>query len=174
MKIIPFPLKISRDWQLILLFATLKLLIHLFTNTNYELHRDAYLYYAQSEHLAWGYVAVPPFIAMVGKFATALFGNTIFGLRFFPALIGAVNIIFIGLMVKELNGKKFAISLAGLAFILSPLFLHVNTLYQPVCFNQFFWLLSAYLILIMIKRNEPKIWIWICFIIIRRNSFLRL
>ena len=161
MKPFTFPFKISGDWVLILLFATSKLLIHLFTNTDYELHRDAYLYYAQSEHLAWGYVAVPPFIAMVGKFATALFGNTIFGLRFFPALIGAMNLILIGLMVKELNGKKIAISLASLAFILSPLFLHVNTLYQPVSFNQFFWLLSAYLILIMIKRNEPKIWIWI-------------
>ena len=161
MKTIPFPFKISRDWQLILLFATLKMLIHLLTNTNYELHRDAYLYYAQSQHLDWGYVAVPPFIAMVGKFATALFGNTTFGLRFFPAFIGSMNLILIGLMVKELNGKKYAISLASLAFILSPVFLHVNTLFQPVCFNQFFWLFSAYLILIIIKRNEPKIWIWI-------------
>lgn len=161
MKTISFPFKISGDWQLILLFATLKMLIHLFTNTNYELHRDAYLYYAQSEHLAWGYVAVPPFIAMVSKFATALFGNTTFGLRFFPAFIGSMNLILIGLMVKELNGKKYAISLASLAFILSPLFLHVNTLFQPVSFNQFFWLLSGYLILIMIKRNDPKIWIWI-------------
>ncbi len=152
---------ISGEWQLILFFAALKLLIHFSTFANFELHRDAYLYYAQSRHLAWGFFAVPPSIALVGKFATGIFGNTTFGLRFFPALIGSLNIIIIGLAVKELGGKKTAIALASLAYILSPAYLHVNALFQPVSFNHFYWLLAGYLILIMIKRNNPKIWIWI-------------
>lgn len=142
----------------------MKLLIHFFTFSNFELHRDAYLYYAQGEHLAWGYVAVPPSIAIIGKLATLIFGNTAFGLRFFPALIGGINLIIIGLAVKELGGKKIAISLASLAYILSPAYLHTNALFQPVSFNQFYWLLSGYLILIMIKRNNPKIWIWIAIV----------
>jgi hypothetical protein len=153
--------KVSREWQLILFFASVKLLFHFFTFSNFELHRDAYLYYAQSEHLAWGYVAVPPSIAVIGKVATLIFGNTAFGLRFFPALIGGINLIIIGLAVKELGGGKTAISLASLAYILSPSYLHTNTLFQPVCFNHFYWLLSGYLILVMIKRNDPKLWIWI-------------
>ncbi len=153
--------KISREWLLIIFFVIVKLLIHFFTYNNYELHRDTYLYYAQSENLAWGFVAVPPSIAFVGKIATSIFGNTTFALRFFPAVIGALNLIIIGLMVKELNGKKAAITLASLAYILSPSYLHVNALFQPVSFNQFYWLLSGYLVLLMIKRNEPKYWIWI-------------
>jgi len=152
---------ISRDWQLILFFAAVKILIHFFTFSNFELHRDAYLYYAHSEHLAWGYVAVPPSIAIIGKLATFIFGNTVFGLRFFPALIGGINLILIGLAVKELGGKRIAIALASLAIIISPSYLHVNALFQPVSFNHFYWLLSGYLILLMIKRNNPKIWIWI-------------
>jgi len=152
---------ISKEWLLILLLAVLKLLIHLLTFSNFELHRDAYLYYAQSEHLAWGYVAVPPFIAFIGKFATIIFGNTTFALRFFPALIGAVNVVIIGLMVKELGGKKIAIALASLAYVISPSYLHTNALFQPVSFNHFFWLFCGYLILVMINRNDPKIWIWI-------------
>ena len=155
---------ISREWQLILFFALLKLLIHFFTFSNFELHRDAYLYYAQGEHLAWGFVAVPPSIAVIGKIATLIFGNTVFGLRFFPALIGSINIIIIGLMVKELGGKKIAITLASLAYILSPSYLHVNALFQPVSFNHFCWLLSGYLILVMIRRDNPKIWIWIAIV----------
>ncbi len=165
MKIYTLQLKISREWMLIIFFVLIKLLIHFLTYANYELHRDAYLYYAQSENLAWGYVAVPPSIAMVGKIATTLFGNTTFGLRFFPALIGAFNLVIIGLMVKELNGKKATLILASLAFLLSPAYLHTNTLFQPVSFNQFYWLLAGYLILIMIKRNDPKIWIWISIVI---------
>jgi len=155
---------ISTDWQLILLFAFLKLLVHILTYSNFELHRDAYLYYAQSQHLAWGYIAVPPSIAVVGKIATSIFGNTVFGLRFFPAVIGAFNIIIIGLAVKELGGKKIAISLASLAFLLSPSYLHANALFQPVSFNQFYWLLSSYLILLLIKRNNPKLWIWLAIV----------
>jgi len=151
----------SRECQLILFFASVKILIHFFTYSNFELHRDAYLYYAQSEHLAWGFVAVPPSIAVIGKLATFIFGNTVFGLRFFPALIGGVNLILIGLAVKELGGKKIAIALASLAYILSPSYLHVNSLFQPVSFNHFYWMLSGYLILLMIKRENPKIWLWI-------------
>jgi len=156
---------ISVEWQLILLFAAAKLLVHFFTYSNYELHRDAYLYYALGQHLAWGYVAVPPFVAVVGKFATWLFGNTVFALRFFPGVIGAVNIIIIGMAVKELGGKKIAIILASMAYLLSPSYLHTNALFQPVAFNHFFWLLSSYFILLMIHRNDPHYWIAIaiCF-----------
>ncbi len=152
---------LSREWQLILFFVSVKLLIHFLTFSNFELHRDAYLYYALSENLDWGYVEVPPFIAFIGQVATSIFGNTVFGLRFFPAVIGAVNLLIIGLAVKELGGNKIAITLASLAYILSPAYLHTNTLFQPVCFDHFFWLLSGYLILLLIKRNNPKIWIWI-------------
>ena len=150
-----------KDWQLMLFFALAKLLIHFFTYANFELHRDAYLYYAQSEHLDWGYISVPPYIAVIGKISTFIFGNTTFGLRFFPALIGAINLVIIGFAVKELGGRKIAIALASFAYLLSPAYLHTNALFQPVAFNHFFWLLSGYLILVMIKRNNPKIWLWI-------------
>jgi len=82
MKINTLQSKISIEWMLIIFFVLIKLLIHFLTYSNYELHRDAYLYYAQGENLAWGYVAVPPSIAMVSKIATIIFGNTTFGLRF--------------------------------------------------------------------------------------------
>ncbi len=154
-------LSFSPEWLLILFYSLAKLLIHFFTFSNFELHRDAYLYYAQSAHLAWGYIAVPPSIAAVGKLATLIFGNTTFGLRFFPALIGAVNVGLTGMAVKALGGKKMAITLACLAYILSPAFMHSNALFQPVSFNHFYWLLSGYLILIMINRKDPKIWLWI-------------
>jgi hypothetical protein len=157
-------LVISREWQLIIFFASVKILFHFFTSSNFGLHRDAYLYYAQSEHLAWGYYTVPPSIAAFGKIATFIFGNTTFGLRFFPALIGGSNLIIIGLMVKELGGKKIAISLASFAYLLSLYYLDTNTKFQPVAFNQFYWLLSGYLILVMIRRKNPKIWIWIAIV----------
>lgn len=150
---------LSIESLLILFFVLFKLTIHLFTYDNYELHRDAYLYYAQGQHLAWGYIAVPPFIAKLGKIATDLLGNTTFALRLIPALFGSLQVLIIGLMIRELKGGKMALILASLAFILSPAYLHSNTLFQPVSLNHFFWLLSGYLILMLIKRQDTKIWI---------------
>ncbi|WP_242083400.1 glycosyltransferase family 39 protein [Aestuariivivens sediminis] len=153
--------KITGELQLIILFASLKLILHLLVISNFELHRDDYLYYAQSEHLAWGYFSAPPTVAIICKLATLIFGNTVFAIRFFPALIGAFCIVIIGLAIKELGGKKIAISLGSLSYLLSPSFLHTNYLLQPVCVEHFYWLLSTYLILLLIKRNNPKILIWI-------------
>lgn len=156
-----FKYPVSKEFSLILLFSLVKLLLHFFTMFNFELHRDAYLYYALSEHLDWGYVSVPPTIAIIGKLATSIFGNTVFALRFFPALIGAINIIIIGISVKEIGGKHVAITLASLAYLLSPSYLHTNALFQPVAFDHFYWLLSCYAFLILIKRGNPKTWLWI-------------
>ena len=152
---------LKSDWVVILVLVVLKLLVHFVTYDNYELHRDAYLYYAQSEHLAWGYVAVPPSIAVVGKIATTLFGNTTFGLRFFPALIGAVTMLILALFVRDLGGKKRAMVLAGFAFLLSPAYLHTNSLFQPVAFNHFYWLLSGYLFYKLISTQATRYWLWI-------------
>ena len=153
--------KISTEWLLIILFAFAKLIVHLITISNFDLHRDDYLYYALSENLDWGYFSAPPTIAFICKLATIFFGNTVLAIRFFPAVMGALCIVIIGMAVKELGGKKIAISLACLAYLLSPSYLHTNFVLQPVCFEHFYWLLSAYLILIMIRRDNPKIWIWL-------------
>lgn len=145
-------------WNILLPIATAKLLLHFFTNTNYGLHRDEYLYISESEHLSWGYMEVPPMIALIGKIATGLLGNTVFAVRFFPAVIGAVSIILVGVMARDLGGKKWAQFIAGMAFLLSPAYLGSNQLFQPVSFNQFFWLLSAFWIVRIIRYSTPKYW----------------
>jgi len=151
------------DWILILSLVALKLLAHFLTNTNYGLHRDTLLYIAQGEHPAWGYISVPPFTAMITILSRFLFGDSNFGFAFFPALAGGINIILIGLIVRELSGKKIAILLACSAYLLSPAFLRSNTLLQPVSFDELFWLLSAYFIIKLVSTRDPAYWIWIGF-----------
>ena len=151
----------SKELIIVLLLLVTKLIIHLVTNTNYEAHRDALLYYSLGEHLSWGYVSVPPLIALISKVSVGLFGNTTFALRFFPMLIGLLSIIVISDIILHLGGRWKAILIAGLAFILSPAFLRSNTLFQPVSFNQFFWLLTMYLVIKMINKNKPQLWLWI-------------
>ncbi len=150
-----------REWWLLITFIVLKLLIHFLTNTNYELHRDSLLYIEQGRHLAWGYQSTPPSIAVFANIAKFLFGDNVFAIRLFPALIGAASILLIGLMVKQLNGKQWALFIACFSFLISPAFLRSNTLFQPVSFNQFYWLLLTYLVFNLIRTNNPRYWIWI-------------
>lgn len=57
----------SKEWLLIIGLAVFKLVLHLVTNTNYELHRDVLLYYSLGEHLDWGFVSVPPVTPLISK-----------------------------------------------------------------------------------------------------------
>ncbi|MEM1120677.1 MAG: glycosyltransferase family 39 protein, partial [Bacteroidota bacterium] len=143
-------------WHLLLLLAGIKMAIHLGANylTEFGLHRDEYLYIAESDHLAWGYMEVPPMLSIIGKVARLLFGNTEFAVRFFPALIGAISIVLIGIMARNLGGKKYAQLIAGFGFLISPVFLGSNNLFQPVSFNQFMWLLSAFVMVQIVNTSD--------------------
>jgi hypothetical protein len=145
-------------WPILASLALIKLVIHFSTNANYGLHRDEYLYLNQGEHLSWGYMEVPPMIALIGKISRVLLGDTVFAARFFPALVGAASIILIGVMVRDMGGKKWAQFLAGFGFLASPAFLGSNTLFQPVSFNQFFWLVAALLVVKIICYQQPRHW----------------
>ncbi|HDL18130.1 MAG TPA: glycosyltransferase family 39 protein [Bacteroidetes bacterium] len=98
-------------------------------------------------------------MAIVAKISEFLFGNSTFAVRIFPALIGAASVIVIALIVKKLGGKFWAILIACFAFIISPAFLRSNSLFQPVSFNQFYWLLTAYFVVVLIQTQNPKFWI---------------
>jgi hypothetical protein len=149
------------EWGLIAVFVTVKLLLHFTTNTIYEVHRDGLLYIELGKHLSWGYQSVPPSIAVFASLSRFLFGDTAFGINFFPAIIGAISLIIIGIMVKEMGGNKMAQFIALLAFLISPSFLRSNSLFQPVSFDEFYWFLLAFLIFRLIKTEKPSYWIWI-------------
>jgi hypothetical protein len=148
-------------WGMITAFVIIKLLVHFLTNTNYEVHRDGLLYIELGKHLSWGYQSVPPSIAVFANISRLLFGDTVFGIGFFPAIVGALSLIIIGIMVREMGGNKMAQFIALLAFLTSPAFLRSNTLFQPVSFDEFYWLLLAFLIFRLINTERPVYWIWI-------------
>ncbi len=145
------------DRVLIILFAGAKLVIHFLTNTNYSLHRDEYLYFDQGQHLGWGYMEVPPFTAFIAKLADIL-GGSEFAIRLFPALVGGLTIFFAGILVQRLKGKTWAIIFCCGSLLLSPALLGSNTLFQPVSFNQFFWFLSAYMLVLAIQTEKTNYW----------------
>lgn len=151
-------MKHLRENQWVWILIVLKIVLHLIAINKYGFHRDEFLYLVQGNHLMWGYLEVPPFIAVLGKIATGLFGSSIVGIRLFPLLAGVLILWLIGQMVKELGGSTLAILFAGLAFVFSPMFLRVNHLFQPVSFNQLWWVVISYLLIKIINANQSRSW----------------
>ncbi|MBT6146214.1 MAG: hypothetical protein HOH74_12330, partial [Gemmatimonadetes bacterium] len=60
---------------LVLFKAILPLLLH----DDWGFHRDELLYLAMGDHLARGYLEVPPMIALLGAVADVLFGTWVAG-----------------------------------------------------------------------------------------------
>lgn len=149
---------VFENYGILIAFPLLKFFIHLITNiaTPYGFHRDEFLYIALGEHIGWGFLEVPPSIAVFAKITRILCGDSLLAIRLFPALLGAGRMLLTGLIVKELGGKKFAQALACLTLLLSPAYLHIDTLFQPVTFDTFYWTLFAYLSIRYLNSSEPK------------------
>ncbi len=141
--------------------SAIKFIIPFLISPDFEFHRDEFLYMAMGDHLAWGYLEVPPFIAFVSRTAAVLFGKGLYAMRFLPALSGAVTVILIGLMVKELGGRLFAQILAILAYLFSVVYLRMNLYLMPVTFDLLFFVLGSYLFIRILKNNQPGLWIWL-------------
>lgn len=154
-------IRVNNYWLVTALFVTVKLCLHFFTNTNYELHRDEMLYFNMGDHLDWGYASVPPVIGFLAFLSKAIFGYSVFGIRFFPALSGAASMYIMAKILQKLGGGLFALMVALSCFLLSTGFLLINTLFTPNAFEQFFWLLITWYLLKMSADDNPKIWIWV-------------
>jgi hypothetical protein len=148
----------KREYVWIAIFALVKLLIHLLTGTNYELHRDEYLYIAEGDRLDFGFASTPPLTALIARAARLFFGESALAYRFFPALAGAVTVILVGLLVLEFGGRALAVFTACLAYLVSVSYLRMNSMLMPVPFDTFFWVLSALIAVRMLRRNDPKYW----------------
>jgi len=120
----------------------------------YELHRDEYLYLAESDHLAWGYLEAPPLLSVLG-YLSKLMGGSIEAVRFWAALFGAVNLVLVGKTVLTLGGKTYACLLACLGFLVGG-YLRMNILFQPNFLEVFFWTLSLYLLIRLIQTNRHQ------------------
>lgn len=136
-----------------------KLLLHLFTADNYGYFRDELYYVAASSRLDLGYVDFPPFVALVTAAVRAVLGDSLLALHFLPALAGAVIVVLAGLMARELGGGRFAQGLAALATLIAPNLLVMGTWLSMDVFDQLFWVSAAYVLLIILKRDRPRLWL---------------
>jgi hypothetical protein len=141
-------------------FALAGLFLHVLTNGGYGFFRDELYYLDCGEHLDWGYVDHAPLIAIIAKFGRTVFGESLRGIRFLPALAGAAKIFLTGMIARELGGSRFAIALACLCVLVAPIYLGIDTLLSMNVFEPLFWMGCAYVLIAAVNREKPKLLVW--------------
>jgi hypothetical protein len=150
---------LSSYFLVTLFFILLKLTLHFLTNTNYELLRDEMLFFNMGEHLDAGYATIPPLTGWLAFAVNKMFGFSVFGIRFLPAIAGAVSVYIISALVRELGGGLHAMIIAVSSYVFAPGFLLVDTLFTPNAFEELIWLLVTWSIFRMVKRKDPRYWL---------------
>src|SRR5208283_2127585 len=97
-----------------------------------------------------------PFIAWVSR---ALLGNSLFALRFFPALAAAAKILLAGWMARELGGGRFAQSLSALTVLVAPIYLTFDNFLSMNSFEPVFWMACAAILLRILNGGDERLWL---------------
>ncbi|MEL1253421.1 glycosyltransferase family 39 protein [Flavobacterium sp. DGU38] len=144
-------------------FVFLKFILqYVLLSPEYDLQRDEYLHLDQAHHLAWGYLSVPPLTSWV-SYLIFLLGNSVFWIKFFPALFGALTLLIVWKTIELLKGNLYALILGATCIVFSSL-LRINMLYQPNSFDVLSWTAFYYIVIQYVKTKNPK-WFYIGFIV---------
>jgi Dolichyl-phosphate-mannose-protein mannosyltransferase len=120
----------------------------------YDLQRDEFLHLDQAHHLAWGYLSVPPVTSWI-SWIIHLLGNTVFWVKFFPALFGALTIVVVWKAIEEFKGNLTALILGATCVLFSAL-LRLNTLYQPNSLDVLSWTTFYFVLIKYFTSKNPK------------------
>ncbi|HYA22782.1 MAG TPA: glycosyltransferase family 39 protein [Terriglobales bacterium] len=151
----------TREGDVLLLsgLSLLALTIHFLTNSRYGYHGDELYFMACGDHLAWGYVDQPPLIPFLARVSRMLMGDSLFSIRFFPALAHAGLVFLTGWIAGTLGGSRFAQALAALSVLLAPVFLFSGNVLTPGF--EPMWTVCAFLLILILRDHEPSLWLWL-------------
>lgn len=145
----------KRSITLLLGLVAVKIILqYVLVHPVYELHRDEFLHLDQGDHLAWGFVSVPPLTSWTSLLIRWL-GNGEFWVRLFPALYGALTLVVVWKTIGILGGQLFARLVGVIAVMFSAIF-RLNMLYQPNSFDILAWTFVYFAAIRLIQTNESK------------------
>ncbi|WP_071884543.1 glycosyltransferase family 39 protein [Hymenobacter sp. APR13] len=119
----------------------------------YELHRDEYLYLDYGQHLAWGYLEVPPLTALQSWLTLALGGGWAW-VKFWPILWGSLTVLLLGRLVLKLGGGAWAVALVSIGYMVAA-YARLNFLFQPNAFEVLAFTAAGYALVRHLQTHRP-------------------
>ncbi|MCU0304400.1 MAG: glycosyltransferase family 39 protein [Thermoanaerobaculales bacterium] len=148
-------------WRLIAGLAGFKLLLHLVTTGAWgsEWFVDELYFMACAEHLAWGYVDLPPLLPAVLAAVGATLGDSLLAIRLVPALAGAGLVVLAAALARELGGGRAAQATAGLCVILAPIYLVMHSFATMNALDPLFWTGCALVLARILNGGDTRLWL---------------
>jgi 4-amino-4-deoxy-L-arabinose transferase-like glycosyltransferase len=152
---------LTSDLGILVVLALVKLIVHALTGSQYGFHRDELGMLTDARYLDWGYVTYPPLTPLVASMSLALFGETLWGLRFFAALSQSIAMVLAGLTARELGGRRTAQVLTALAVAIAPISLVWSSMFHYGGLDYLWWTLLAFLVARLLHTENPRYWLGI-------------
>jgi 4-amino-4-deoxy-L-arabinose transferase-like glycosyltransferase len=149
------------DSGTLILIAVIWVILLALVNGRYGFHRDELAFLDNSLHLDWGFVEYPPLVPAIARFSLGMFGQSLAGLRAFSALAIGMTFIISGWMARELGGKRWAQIITALSVAIAPIAFSHSSLFTYETFDYLWWVLTFYLVLRLLRTNNPRLWIGI-------------
>jgi hypothetical protein len=147
-------MKPARLRYLLYLLALIKLILPFFLqDAVWGPHRDEFLYLAEAQHMAWGYMEAPPLLS-VFAWLTNLLGGAMWVIKLWPSLAGALTYLLVGRLVLHLGGRWFALVLAWMPFV-AGVWLRMHFLFQPNFLDILWWTAMAYGLIRFQQTGRP-------------------
>lgn len=141
--------------------AAATVLLHLAVGAGYGWHRDEMYFFAESRRLDWGFASEPPLTPAIAWLSQQLFGESLAGLRLWPALAGAAVAVLASLVARELGGGRTAQLVAALSVSTATVALGIFHLFGPSAFDQVAWA-GCLLVLAKLLNGADRRW-WLAF-----------
>ncbi|HZT11466.1 MAG TPA: glycosyltransferase family 39 protein [Candidatus Baltobacteraceae bacterium] len=138
--------------------ALVALALHLGGNPHYGFFRDELYFIVCGLHPAAGYVDQPSLVPLLAA-GSQVFGHSLFALRALPAIFSALATYVTCVFAYDLGGEVFAIALAALLAIVSPVLMAFGARFSPDTIETAAWPLMALLVWRIAKGANPRLWI---------------
>jgi hypothetical protein len=141
----------------VLLVAAATVLLHLAVGAGYGWHRDEMYFFVESWRMDWGFASEPPMTPAIAWLSGQLFGESLVGLRMWPALAGAAVAVLASLVARELGGGRTAQLVAAITASTTTIALGLFHLFGPSAFDQVAWA-GCLLVLVKLLNGADRRW----------------
>jgi 4-amino-4-deoxy-L-arabinose transferase-like glycosyltransferase len=128
--------------------------------TQMQLVPDEAYYWLWSKHLAASYRDKGPGIAWTIALGTKLFGNTVFGIRFFAVVLSAGTSALLFLLARRLYDDRVALWCLLVASVM-PIMAVGSILMTIDSLSVFFWALALVIFWKALHRDKNSDWLWL-------------
>jgi MFS family permease len=133
--------------------------IHVAFSGRYGFHRDELLSYSNAMHLDWCYVVYPPLTAWFARAEVAVFGSSLVGYRFLPAVaIGLVSVLA-GLIARAMGGGRRAMLVAAVSAGVAGPVSFAGSFLSYMSFDLLWWVVVAWATAELLHSQNPRWWI---------------